>query len=117
VRRPAKRILGQDGGRPQRPNARPLPPDRGFGLDVFHQGRGPLVPLLRRQVPPTGERIELQYLSGGILEAIEVLSAAARRVFLGAVEPEAFQDFAFDERPDGMDSGPVPRPFDQILRR
>jgi hypothetical protein len=46
---------------------------------------------------------------------IEGLSAAARQVFLGTVEPEPFQRLAFEQRPDGMHSGPVPRLVHEIF--
>jgi hypothetical protein len=45
---------------------------------------------------PARQRIELQHLPGRALETVELLSPVASRVLLGAVEPEPFQDLAFE---------------------
>jgi hypothetical protein len=66
-------------------------------------------------VLPAGEWIELQHLPGRVLEAVEFLSAAARQVLLGAVEPEPFQDLAFEQRPDRVHPGPIPGPVHKVL--
>ena len=111
LERPPKRILGEDCGRSSWTNACALSSHGGFGFDIRHQGCGPLTPLLLGQMLPAGERIELQHLPSRVLESIEGLSSPASRVLLRAVEPEPFQDLAFEQRPDGVDSGPIPRPF------
>jgi hypothetical protein len=107
---PPERVLGQDGGRTQRLDARPPSSGGGFGLDVLHQRRDTGAPLLFRQVFPAGQRIELQHLPSRVLETVKLLPAAAGRVLLGAVEPEPFQDLAFEQCPDGVHPGPIPGP-------
>jgi hypothetical protein len=51
------------------------------------------------------------------MKTIEFLPSAAGQVFLGAVEPEPFQDLAFEQGPDCVDPGPIPGTFDQVLLR
>jgi hypothetical protein len=51
------------------------------------------------------------------MERIEFLSSTAGQVLLGSVEPESFQNLAFEQGPDCVDSGPIPRPLDQVLLR
>ena len=66
---------------------------------------------------PAGQRIELQQLPSRVLETVEFLSTAASQILLGTVEPEPFQDLAFEQRPDRVDPWPIPGPFDKVLFR
>src|SRR4051795_2344298 len=66
---------------------------------------------------PARQRIELQHLPRRVLEWLKLLPTAARQVLLGAVEPEPFQDLAFEQRPHAVHPGPVPGSFDQVLFR
>jgi len=63
----------------------------GFSLDLRRHRGDQLLALLGRQVPQARERIELQGLAGGVLEAAEVVAASAGEVLLGAVEPPSLQ--------------------------
>ncbi len=69
--------------------------------------------------PPTNFNTggKLQHLPSRVLEAVEGLPSASSRVLLRAVEPEPFQHLVFEQRADGVGSGPIQRSFDEVLLR
>jgi hypothetical protein len=66
-------------------------------------------------VLPARQGIELQDFAGCVLEEAEGLATAASGVLLRAIEPETFEDLAFDQCADGVDSRPIAGPFDEVL--
>jgi hypothetical protein len=78
--------LGQDGCGSERLDSGALPARGSFPLDLRHQRGDLLLPLLRSEVLPAGQRIELQRFAGRILEGTEVFG---RRTGLGDQEKAA----------------------------
>ena len=64
---------------------------------LVHQLDDTLLVGLVREVLPAGERREVDRLLRGILVTVEVLSPAARREFLAAVEPVSLQRLAVQQ--------------------
>ena len=65
-------MLSQDGGWVERLNPGLFPPDSSLGCDFLHQAGDLGSVLLRREVSPAGQRIELEGLGHGVLARAEL---------------------------------------------
>ena len=77
-------------------------PSGGLGDDHLNQLGDLLAVLLRREIPPAGQRRESHELGGRELASAELLTTQSRLPFLGAIEPGPFDRLAGEERSDAM---------------
>lgn len=80
-------------------------------LNLLDQLRDPLPVLLRREVRPAGKLRELQLFLLGVLEPPEVLPPVLGGELLRAVEPQALEGLAAEDRLGEVDSRATASPY------